>query len=32
MSYTVNGRQFIVVAVSGVDGGEVIAYALPQQK
>ena len=30
MSYMVNGRQYIVVAVSGVDGGELIAYALPQ--
>ena len=30
MSYMLNGRQYIVVAVSGVDGGELIAYALPQ--
>jgi quinoprotein glucose dehydrogenase len=30
MSYMVNGRQYIVVAVSGVNGGELIAYALPQ--
>jgi quinoprotein glucose dehydrogenase len=30
MSYMINGRQYIVVAVSGVDGGELIAYALPQ--
>lgn len=30
MSYMINGRQYIVVAVSGVNGGELIAYALPQ--
>ena len=30
MSYMVNGRQYIVVAVSGVNGGELIAYALPR--
>jgi quinoprotein glucose dehydrogenase len=30
MSYSMNGRQFICVAVSGVNGGELIAYALPQ--
>jgi quinoprotein glucose dehydrogenase len=30
MTYMVNGRQFIVLAVSGVNGGELIAYALPQ--
>jgi quinoprotein glucose dehydrogenase len=30
MSYMVNGRQYIVVAVSGVNGGELVAYALPQ--
>ncbi len=29
MSYMINGRQYIVVAVSGVNGGELIAYALP---
>ena len=29
MSYMINGKQFIVVAVSGVDGGELLAYALP---
>jgi quinoprotein glucose dehydrogenase len=29
MTYAIDGRQFIVVAVSGVDGGELIAYALP---
>lgn len=30
MSYMINGRQYIVVAVSGVNGGELISYALPQ--
>jgi glucose dehydrogenase len=30
MTYMVNGRQFIVVAVSGANGAELIAYALPQ--
>ena len=30
MTYTVNGRQFLVVAVSGANGAELIAYALPQ--
>jgi quinoprotein glucose dehydrogenase len=30
MSYSINGRQYIVVAVSGVNGGELIAYALPE--
>jgi quinoprotein glucose dehydrogenase len=30
MTYTVNGRQFLVVAVSGASGAELIAYALPQ--
>ncbi|MEP6918484.1 MAG: hypothetical protein ABJC89_22780, partial [Acidobacteriota bacterium] len=29
MSYLVGGKQYIVVAVSGVSGGELIAYALP---
>src|SRR4029453_17535095 len=29
MTYMVNGRQFIVLAVSGVNGAELIAYALP---
>ena len=29
MTYMINGKQFIVVAVSGVDGAELIAYALP---
>ena len=30
MTYMVNGRQFIVLAVSGTNGAELIAYALPQ--
>lgn len=30
MTYLVNGRQFIVVAVSGDSGAELIAYALPE--
>jgi quinoprotein glucose dehydrogenase len=30
MTYMVNGRQFIVLAVSGPNGAELIAYALPQ--
>jgi quinoprotein glucose dehydrogenase len=30
MSYMINGRQFIVVAVTGADGAELIAYSLPQ--
>jgi quinoprotein glucose dehydrogenase len=30
MTYLVNGRQFIVVAVSGANGAELIAYTLPQ--
>jgi quinoprotein glucose dehydrogenase len=30
MSYMVNGRQYIVVAVSGANGGELVAYALAQ--
>ena len=29
MSYMINGKQYIVVAVSGVNGAELIAYALP---
>ena len=29
MSYQINGKQFIVLAVSGNDGAELIAYALP---
>jgi quinoprotein glucose dehydrogenase len=28
MTYMVNGKQYIVVAVSGGDGAELIAYAL----
>ena len=30
MTYLVNGRQYIVVAVSGTKGAELIAYALPR--
>jgi quinoprotein glucose dehydrogenase len=30
MTYMINGRQFIAVAVSGNQGAELIAYALPQ--
>jgi quinoprotein glucose dehydrogenase len=30
MTYMVNGRQFIVIAVSGVNGAELIAYSLPR--
>jgi quinoprotein glucose dehydrogenase len=29
MTYVVNGKQFVVVAVSGNDGAELLAYALP---
>lgn len=29
MSYQINGKQFIVLAVSGNDGAELLAYALP---
>jgi quinoprotein glucose dehydrogenase len=29
MTYMLNGKQYIVLAVSGVDGAELIAYALP---
>ena len=29
MTYMVNGKQFVVVAVSGNDGAEILAYALP---
>jgi hypothetical protein len=25
----INGKQYIVVAVSGVDGAQLVAYALP---
>ena len=31
MTYLVNGRQYIVLAVSGPEGSELIAYALPRQ-
>ena len=30
MSYMINGRQYIAIAVSGVNGAELIAYALPR--
>ena len=29
MSYQINGKQYIVLAVSGGDGSELLAYALP---
>jgi hypothetical protein len=29
MSYQINGKQYIVLAVSGNDGAELIAYSLP---
>jgi len=29
MTYMIDGRQYIVLAVSGSDGAELIAYALP---
>ena len=29
MTYVIDGRQFIVLAVSGSDGAEILAYALP---
>jgi hypothetical protein len=29
MSYQIDGRQFIVLAVSGNDGAELLAFALP---
>ena len=29
MTYTIDGKQFIVLAVSGNDGAEILAYALP---
>jgi quinoprotein glucose dehydrogenase len=29
MSYQIDGKQFIVLAVSGNDGAELVAYALP---
>ena len=28
MSYQINGKQYIVLAVSGIDGAQLIAYAL----
>jgi quinoprotein glucose dehydrogenase len=30
MSYMINGRQYIILAVTGVRGAQLIAYALPQ--
>jgi quinoprotein glucose dehydrogenase len=29
MTYMIDGKQFIVIAVSGNDGAEILAYALP---
>jgi quinoprotein glucose dehydrogenase len=29
MTYQIEGKQFIVLAVSGNDGAELLAYALP---
>ena len=29
MTYMLNGKQYIVLAVSGIDGAQLIAYALP---
>jgi len=29
MIYIINGKEYIVVAVSGIDGAQLIAYALP---
>ena len=29
MTYQIDGKQFIVLAVSGNDGAELVAYALP---
>jgi quinoprotein glucose dehydrogenase len=29
MTYTIDGKQFILLAVSGSDGAEILAYALP---
>jgi quinoprotein glucose dehydrogenase len=29
MTYLINGKQYVVVAVSGIDGAQLIAYALP---
>jgi quinoprotein glucose dehydrogenase len=28
MTYMINGKQYIVVAVSGVNGAQLVAYAL----
>jgi len=28
MTYLINGKQYIVVAVSGLDGAELLAYSL----
>ena len=30
MTYMVNGKQYIVLAVSGANGAELIGYALPR--
>jgi hypothetical protein len=29
MTYQIDGKQYIVLAVSGNDGAELLAYALP---
>ena len=29
MTYVVNGKQYIVLAVSGVSGSQLIAFTLP---
>jgi quinoprotein glucose dehydrogenase len=29
MTYVIDGKQYIVLAVSGSDGAQIIAYALP---
>ena len=29
MTYEINGKQYVVLAVSGNDGAELLAYALP---
>jgi hypothetical protein len=29
MSYQIDGKQFLVLAVSGGEGAELLAYALP---
>jgi hypothetical protein len=28
MTYMINGKQYIIVAVSGLDGAELLAYSL----